>query len=150
MPTDTETAQTDAETPADADLERAWIEQCAIVWRAADWQEFDRKKTPRTEIFGEKLLSAKNKPTPEQALDELCQRFGLAAAALSSDAFATLRADRERSMDILRDNRAYIAAETRATIDRYYEALDSDGGDGGDEADPDAQTTDLSDFITEA
>lgn len=105
-------------------IERAWIELLATVWRDVDWSQFDRQRTSRTEIFGEKLLSAETQPTPSQALDELCRRFGLAGAHFRMDAFDRLRADPDAAIQVLRDHRVYLAAATRRTIDRYYDAYD--------------------------
>ena len=139
---DTTTAQ---DTPSKQELEAAWVELFATVWRDTEWSQYDRPKTSRTDIFGEKVLSAANKQTPEQVMDELCRRFGLAASTLSTEAFGTLRADPKRAVDVLRDNRVFLAAETRTTIDAYYDALSDDSDQ---EAEPDEQTTDLSDFIS--
>lgn len=136
----------DTTTPDDPDqatIEEAWVELFATIWRDVEWDQYDRSRTSRTEIFGEKLLSAAKKPSPEQAVDELCRRFGLAGSTLSTDAFETLRSDPDRSISILRENRVYLAAVTRKAIDAYYDALD-----GGDQAaEPDSDTTNLSDFI---
>lgn len=126
------------------EIEAAWVELFATVWRDTEWSQYDRAKTSRTDIFGEKVLSAANKQTPEQVLDELCRRFGLAASTLSTEAFETLRAEPKRAVTVLRENRVFLAAKTRSTIDAYYDALSDDSDQ---EADPDEQTTDLSDFI---
>lgn len=142
---DTQTADDSApDDPTTTDLERAWVELFATVWRDVDWGQYDRTRTSRTEIFGEKLISAEKKQTPEQVIDELCRRFGLAASNLSTDSFATLRADPGQAVKILRKNRVYLAAATRNTIDAYYDALNTDDEQ---EAEPDSQTTDLSDFV---
>lgn len=137
------TDATTTDDPSQTTIEEAWVELFATVWRDVDWSQYDRSRTSRTEIFGEKLLSAAKKPTPEQAIDELCRRFGLAASSLSTQAFDTLRADADRAITVLRDNRVYLAAATRQTIDAYYDALDEDD----QVAEPDTQTTDLSDFV---
>lgn len=138
-----EPTTTDDADVSKASIEAAWTELFATVWRDVEWSSYDRAKTSRTEVFGEKLLSAAKKGTPEETIDELCRRFGLAASTLSTEAFETLRADRSKAISVLRRNRVYLAAETRRTIDAYYDALNETDRS----AESSDQTTDLSDFV---